>query len=267
MKDIKLQIIRAKKRLLEMHYKANAGHIGGNLSCMDATMLLFHKVMKQDDRFVLSKGHAVGTLYITLWSMGKLTETDLKSFSCDDTSLPGHPTTGLPSVLFPTGSLGHGPSLAAGLALSALKQQKSHQVFCLCSDGEWQEGSCWEALIFATHQKLNNLTILIDQNRLQGFGETKDIISCENLNARLKAFCPGVLECDGHNAKEILEKLQSPRTEYPKIILLNTIKGKGTCYEGQMESHYLPLSHENYTKAMEQLNKEEHEENICNKRN
>lgn len=240
-----------------MHYQANAGHVGGNLSCLDGMLVLFHHIFRECDRFVLSKGHSAGALYSTLWSLGKLSDDQLATFCKDDSKLPGHPSgTGIPGLMFPTGSLGHGPSLSAGLALAAKKQKTGRNVYCLCSDGEWQEGSCWEALIFAVHHKLDNLTILIDQNKLQGFGTTGQVISCGDLQPRLSAFGANVLSCDGHDHEAILRALESA-TNRPKIILLNTVKGRGTLYENKMESHYLPLTLENYEFSMAQIQKEE----------
>ena len=251
------QIRLTKRRLLEMHFESNAGHVGGNLSCFDALMVLFHHEIKTIDRFVLSKGHSAGALYATLWSLGKLSDDDLATFCKDDSILPGHPSgTGIPGLMFPTGSLGHGPSLSAGLALAAKKQRSGRNIYCLCSDGEWQEGSCWEALTFSVHHKLDNLTILIDQNRLQGFGTTDQVISCGDLQPRLSSFAANVLSCDGHDHEAILRALEYP-TNLPKIILLNTMKGRGTLYENKMESHYLPLTLENYEFSMAQIQKEE----------
>jgi len=252
---LKNQISSARKRLLQMHVSANAGHVGGNLSCLDALMVLFHCFLGSDDRFVLSKGHSAGALYTTLWSLGRLSDDDLDTFCKDDSRLPGHPSgSGIPGLMFPTGSLGHGPSLAAGLALAAKKQRTGRRVSCLCSDGEWQEGSCWEALIFAIHHKLDNLTILIDQNKLQGFGATSEVISCGDLRARLSSFGANVISCDGHDVLAIANALQAESSS-PKIVLLNTVKGLGTLYEGKMESHYLPLTHENFEFAMALIEK------------
>ena len=240
-----------------MHFNANAGHVGGNLSCLDGMLVLFHHIFREGDRFVLSKGHSAGALYVTLWSLGKISDDQLATFCKDDSKLSGHPSSaGIPGLLFPTGSLGHGPSLSVGLALAAKKQKSGRSVYCLCSDGEWQEGSCWEALIFAAHQKMDNLTILIDQNRLQGFGTTDQVISCGDLQPRLSAFGANVLSCDGHDHEAILCALESA-TNRPKIILLNTVKGRGTLYENKMESHYLPLTLENYEFSMAQVQKEE----------
>lgn len=255
--DLRKRFAEVKKRLLQMHHGAGAGHVGGNLSCLDGMLVLFHHIFKEGDRFVLSKGHSAGALYSTLWSLGKLSDDQLATFCKDDSKLPGHPSgTGIPGLMFPTGSLGHGPSLSAGLSLAAKKQKSGRRIYCLCSDGEWQEGSCWEALIFAVHHKLDNLTILIDQNKLQGFGTTDQVISCGDLQSRLSAFGANVLSCDGHDHEAILRALESP-SNLPKIILLNTVKGRGTLYENKMESHYLPLTPENFEFSMAQIQKEE----------
>ena len=247
---------KAKIRLIQMHYDANSGHVGGNLSCFDTLFVLFHYILDDKDRFILSKGHSAGALYVALWSIGKLSDDALGTFCKDDSHLPGHPSgMGIPGLMFPTGSLGHGSSLAVGLALAAKKQKSGRKVYCLCSDGEWQEGSCWEALIFAVHHKLDNLTILIDQNGLQGFGTTEEVISCGDLQTRLSSFGANVISCKGHDHEAIRSALELP-SDSPKIIVLNTVKGKGTLYENKIESHYLPLTKENYEFSIGQIQKE-----------
>ena len=145
---------RARLRLLEMHYHSKVGHIGGNLSALDILMSLYHYRLGPNDGFVLSKGHAAGALYVTLWSMGLLSDEDLRRFHGEGTRLSGHPPlSGIPEVIFATGSLGHGLSLAAGLALGKKLRGEAGRIFCLTSDGEWNEGSCWEALIFLVGHK------------------------------------------------------------------------------------------------------------------
>ena len=244
----------ARARLLKMHYESNSGHIGGNLSCIDALMLLHHFVMQPDDRFILSKGHSAGALYTVLWSLGKLSDSDLESFCGNDSILPAHPSgSGIPDLLFPTGSLGHGPSLAAGLALAEQHLQSDRHVYCLCSDGEWQEGSCWEALIFSVHHRLDNLTILIDQNGLQGFGKTQDVISCGNLSDRIAAFGAEVTRVDGHDPYALMEGLKRRPSARPSVLIMDTIKGRGLHYEGRLESHYLPLTESQYQAAINAL--------------
>jgi len=248
---------RTRLRLLRMHYEAHAGHLGGNFSCIDLMMVLHHQVMDGGDRFVLSKGHAAGALYATLWSLGKLSDQDLASFSQDDSLLPGHPSgAGIPDLLFSTGSLGHGPSLAVGLALVARHtagQRGPRRVFCLCSDGEWQEGSCWEALIMAIHNRLDNLIIIIDQNGLQGFGRTAEVISCADLAPRVAGFGAEVRSIDGHDLDAIRAALAEPFAVGPGVIVANTIKGRGLPFAGRLESHYLPLDEAQYRLAVAAL--------------
>lgn len=250
-------ILKARRRLLTMHHRARAGHIGGNLSCLDAMIALHLLIMRPQDRFILSKGHSAGALYVALWSIGLLTDAQLDTFCQDGTQLPGHPSgAGIPGLMFSTGSLGHGPSLAAGLALAARHQQSGRHVYCLCSDGEWQEGSCWEALIFSVHQKLDNLTIVIDQNGLQGFGSTHDVISCNDLAPRLLSFGAHVVSADGHDPDALQSALASRQSGKPAIVVLNTIKGLGLHNENLMESHYLPLSEDHFAAACARLDDE-----------
>lgn len=207
--------------------------------------------MEPGDRFILSKGHSAGALYATLWSLGHLSEADLKTFTRDDTSLPAHPSgSGIPGLMFSTGSLGHGPSLAAGLALAARHKGLDNRVFCLCSDGEWQEGSCWEAINFAVHQCLGNLVLLIDQNGLQGFGRTIDVISCSDLTSRIAAFGADVQRINGHDPDAIAKAITRPTKGAPRVLVLDTVKGRGLSFEGQLESHYLPLSEADYSAAL-----------------
>lgn len=241
----------ARRRLLRMHWDSGVGHLGGNLSSLDAMMLLHHELIGAQDRFILSKGHSAGAYYITLWSLGLLTDADLLSFHKDGTRLAGHPpASGVPSILFSTGSLGHGLPLAAGLALAARLKGNPRRVFCLTSDGEWQEGSTFEALIFAAHRSLANLTILIDHNGLQGFGSTAEVASMDPLGARLAGFDVDIRECDGHDLSSLRAAL-SPQGNRPAVVIMRTIKGRGVPgMEGRMESHYLPLTETNYRAAL-----------------
>lgn len=246
---------RARERLLKLHFDANAGHLGGNFSSIDILVMLHHIVMREGDRFILSKGHSAGALYVTLWSQGKLSDEDLATFTRDNSLLPAHPSgAGIPGLLFSTGSLGHGPSLGAGLAIADRAQGNHQRTYCLCSDGEWQEGSCWEALIFAVHQRLDNLFILIDQNGLQGFGTTQDVISCGDLSERLASFGVELRRADGHDPGSILEAL-APSTQggKPVIVVFDTVKGRGLHFAGRLESHYLPLTDEEYGIARARL--------------
>lgn len=247
-------VANARKRLLQMHYESGVGHIGGNLSCLDAMMLTFHEYVGLEDRFILSKGHSAGALYIALWSLDRLSDDDLKMFHKDDTLLAGHPpASGIKDILFATGSLGHGLSLAAGTALGLQLKGQDGRVFCLTSDGEWQEGSTWEAMIFASHHRLRNLTILVDHNNLQGFGRTHDVASMSPLATRLSGFDLDVECVDGHDLAAIRAALDKS-TDRCHIVILETTKGRGVSFmEDRMEWHYLPLKEEQYHLALQEL--------------
>lgn len=241
----------ARKRLLQMHFESGVGHIGGNLSALDALLVVFNEFLDDDDHFVLSKGHSAGALYIALWSVGKLQDDDLLQFHKEDTLLAGHPPAhGIPAIPFATGSLGHGLSLAAGTALALRIKQQNNRVYCLTSDGEWQEGSTWEALIFACHQRFSNLTIMIDHNNLQGFGSTQEVASMSPLWTRLQGFDIDLQVVDGHDLEAIRSALLLQGTRL-RIIVLKTVKGHGVSFmENQMAWHYLPLTAEQYQAAV-----------------
>lgn len=244
----------AQKRLLQMHFESGVGHIGGNLSCLETMMVAYHEYMDCGDKFILSKGHSVGALYITLWSLGRLSSNALRSFHKDDTLLAGHPpASGIKDISFATGSLGHGLSLAAGTALAMKLKGKYSRVFCLTSDGEWQEGSTWEAFIFAAHQSLNNLTILVDHNKLQGFGRTHDIASMSPLAEKISGFNVDIECVDGHDLAAIRSALNG-QSERCRVVILDTVKGHGVSFmEDRMEWHYLSLEEEHYVRALQEM--------------
>ncbi|MEH2082671.1 MAG: transketolase [Nostoc sp.] len=247
-------ISQAKVRLLRMHFESSVGHIGGNLSSLDLLMVLYHKLLNEGDAFVLSKGHAAGAFYITLWSLGRLTDEDLQKFHQDGTKLSGHPPVGwMPEILFATGSLGHGLSLSNGLALAKKLKSESGRIFCLLSDGEWNEGSNWEALIFAVHQKLHQLTMIIDCNGLQGFGTTQEVANLEPLAEKFRAFGCAVTEINGHDLDAIREALSSTHKK-PHVIIAHTKKGNGVSFmENKMEWHYLPMTPDQYQQALKEV--------------
>jgi transketolase len=248
---------RAKLRLLRMHYEAGVGHIGGNLSAIDILLTLYHVSLKPDDAFILSKGHAAGGMYVTLWSLGRISEEQLLTFHKEGTTLSGHPPTrGIPEILFATGSLGHGTGLSNGLALAKKLKNQSGHVFCLTSDGEWNEGSSWESLIFARHHKLDNLTIIVDVNGMQGFGSTKEVADLEPIAAKFRAFDFKVIEIDGHDPVALAEAFDH-RNDGPLVIVATTRKGCGVSFmENKMEWHYLPMNAELYARAVRDINEE-----------
>ena len=245
----------ARKRLLQMHFDSGVGHIGGNLSALDAMLVVFHEYLSGEDKFILSKGHSAGALYTTLWSLGRLQDQDLKLFHKDNTLLAGHPPAkGIADIPFATGSLGHGLSLAAGTALAFKLKGNDTRVVCLTSDGEWQEGSTWEALIFACHHQLFNLTVLVDHNNLQGFGSTSGVASMSPLWDRLQGFDVDLHIIDGHDPDAIRAAFEGKRQRL-RVIILRTVKGQGVSFmENRMEWHYLPLTEDQYRQAIEEVN-------------
>jgi transketolase len=212
-------------------------------------------VLDPSDQFILSKGHAAGALYVTLWSVGHLSDDDLKQFHADGTRFSGHPTpNSLPELPFATGSLGHGLSLAAGLALVKKLKGEPGRVYCLLSDGEWQEGSTWEALIFTRRHQLP-VTLLIDCNGLQGFGTTAEIAQMGDLPVKIEAFGLPVQEIDGHDVDAILRACGT-RVAGPLAIVARTHKGAGVSFmQDQMAWHYLPLSDDQYRQAISEVTK------------
>jgi transketolase len=245
---------KAKLRLLRLHFEHKIGHIGGNLSALDFMLFIYTHMNQSDDAFVLSKGHSAGALYVALWATGQLSEKDLATFHKDGSKLAGHPIANWhPNIHFSTGSLGHGFGLAAGVALAKKLEGDKGKVYCLLSDGEWQEGSNWEALIFSTHHKLSNLTLFIDLNGLQGFGSTTEIASLEALADKIRSFDVDLIEINGHDIEAISSAFHSNHNRL-KVVVMNTVKGKGVSFmENRMEWHYLPLNQEQYIQAQEEV--------------
>ena len=245
---------KAKKMLLTMHMEAGVGHIGGNLSILDALVILVKEFLGKQNILVLSKGHSAGALYVALSISNHIDKNMLKTFHQDDTLLAGHPpSSGINKITFATGSLGHGLSLAAGSALALKMKKQNNIVYCIMSDGEWQEGSTWEALIFLSHNKLNNLKVLIDHNQLQGYGSTNKIASMDPLWSKIKNFNVIIDVINGHSPLKIESTLRKKTTK-PHFIFLKTTKGNGIeNFENKMESHYLPISKSQYKKAIDSL--------------
>lgn len=269
---------RCFRDILNMHKNVNAGHVGSSLSCLDILVYLYFHKMKPQDKFILSKGHAATALYSVIVRSKKLPEAQLSSYYKDATLLAAHPpctgnslkiknspgrtpTAGQAklkinkSIPFGTGSLGHGLSLATGIALSARYTGKKFDVYCLLSDGDLNEGSTWEAILFASHYNLNNLTIIVDKNDFQGFGKTKDILDVKPLEEKLRAFNLGVISIkDGHDFNQLHKAFSYPEkqgSKKPRTIVAKTIKGHGIpSIADSMESHYLPLTDEQYKEAL-----------------
>ncbi len=254
----------AQSNMLKMYKAAQAGHVGSSLSCLE--MLIFIKLhwMTEHDRFVLSKGHAAAALYAVMVETGELSQDDLGSFYKEGTLLAAHPSPGkIPGIPFATGSLGHGLSLASGLALAQNLSQspQAHRVFCIASDGELNEGSTWEAILFAAHHKLRNLVLLVDRNRLQGFGKTEDVMELEPLADKFHAFNWHVEKADGHSYSSldkartsIDSQCKSEQKFKPSVIICDTVKGRGIPEtENTVDCHYLPLTDDQFQSMMKRL--------------
>jgi transketolase len=239
-----------------MHYESRAGHLGGNLSALDVLVAVHHRAMEKDDVFVLSKGHSAGALYVTLWTLGHLTEEDLCQFHKDHTKLSGHPAPHwIPQIPFATGSLGHGLSLAGGIALGKSLQNQPGRVFCLLSDGEMEEGSTWEAIVFIAHRNHLPLTILIDANGLQGFGAVDEVAGLELTPDKFRGFGLPAEEIDGHDLDAICAAC-GDRSPGPRVVIARTCKGHGVSFmENQMEWHYLRMTEEQYQQALEEADR------------
>lgn len=249
--------------VLALYKEANAGHIGSSLSCLDILIYLYFARMKDEDKFILSKGHAAAGLYTVLSQKGHISKEELATFYKDGTFLAAHPPVGagkVEGIIFGTGSLGHGLSLATGLALSTRFNKKPFNVYCVLSDGDCNEGSTWEAVMFAAQHKLANLTVIVDNNRIQGFGRTKDVIAMDSLADKWRAFNFDVIEVENGNDFESLEKgfkkVDESKSPQPKCIIARTTKGSGVSYmEDTVEWHYWPMDDEQYKTALEDVKK------------
>ena len=250
------------EKVLKMYKDANAGHIGASLSCLDLLIYLYFNFMNKDDKFILSKGHAALALYVVLAKSGLIDEKLLKTFYKNGTLLAAHPPCNrkLEGVSFGTGSLGHGLSLATGFAFSNRFTQKNNNVFCLLSDGDCNEGSTWEAALFASQHKLENLFVIIDSNNLQGFGKSNEVLNLEPLADKWNSFNFDVsVASDGNDfdcinsSFEVLGRLNSDK---PKCIIAKTIKGSGVSFmENKLEWHYKSPNKEQLKIIEEELGK------------
>jgi len=249
-----------KKTVLDLYKKANAGHIASSLSCLDILVYLYFSRMKAEDKFILSKGHAAAALYTVLCQAGQMSTDMLNTFYQDETLLAAHPPCGkgVCGIPFGTGSLGHGLSLATGMALSTRFSRKAHQLYCVLSDGDCNEGSTWEAALFASQHRLKNLTAIIDYNRLQGFGKAEEVLDLEPFQEKWQAFGFDTVTAENGNDFESLHaaflQLDARGSEKPRCIIARTVKGSGVSYmENRMEWHYLPMSDEQYQKALKEI--------------
>jgi transketolase len=244
--DVTALAPRIRTSIIEESYRAGVGHIGSALSIADILAVLFGQVLNIDDeedrdRLILSKGHAALALYAALAATGRLSSEELASYCSEGTALGAHPEHVVPGIDFSTGSLGHGLSIGAGAALGARLQGSMRRSFVLISDAELNEGSVWEAVMFAAQQAL---------------GYTRDVLDLEPVADRWRQFGWLVDEVDGHDLDQLTRSIDVDADPHarPRLVIARTTFGKGVSYmQGKIEWHYLPMSDEHFAQAMEEL--------------
>lgn len=246
-----------RRTVIEISQAARVGHIGSALCICDILAVLFRDVLRgvgssapDRDRLVLSKGHAATALYAALHAAGVLSRKEIFTYCRDGSRLGVHPELGAPGVDLATGSLGLGLSMGAGMAL-----WNPARVFVLMSDAEMNEGSTWEAAMFAAHHKLTNLTGIVDVNGMQAMGRTRDVLDLEPLAERWRAFGWEAIEVDGHDEAALAKVLGAPLSKNrPRLVVARTVAGKGVSFmEGRLEWHYYPVDDEQARRALREL--------------
>src|SRR5882757_10171384 len=245
-----------RARVVFMSNAAKAAHLASALSCMDIVALLYHSVLQLDplrpkwddrDRFILSKGHAATALYSALAYRGFLTEEDLKTYGKAGSLLEEHPSPKLPGVEAATGSLGHGLPFGCGIALAARINGLSYRTFVLMSDGECNEGSVWEASLFAAANQLGNLCAFVDFNKWQATGRSTEVMALNPIADKFRSFGWNVSEIDGHDHQQIFRAVDAVGMEEtrPTMVIAHTVKGKGVSFmEDDNNWHYRIPTHE-----------------------
>ena len=258
--------IEYRKTILKIIFESGAGHTGGSLSCIDILNVLYNSVMNitpenfssfDRDHFIQSKGHSVEALYTVLLDCGFYKEEDLMTLNNFNSHFIGHPTKKVLGVEHNTGALGHGLSVAVGMALGLKMDQKKHQVYALLGDGELSEGSVWEAAMTASKYELENLTAIIDRNRLQITGSTEEVNPIEPLQDKFLSFGFNVIEVKGNDIVSLVEVFKKPKKEKnkPNLIIANTTKGAGVSFmENQVSWHHKVPSQSEYDLAIHELN-------------
>lgn len=266
--ELRKKAVDVRIGIIEAVYGAKSGHPGGSLSCADILTVLYFNQMQIDplkskdegrDRFILSKGHAAPALYSVLANRGYFDIEELKTLRHIDSNLQGHPDMNkVPGVDMNTGSLGQGLSIANGIAISSKLNSRGIRVYCMLGDGEIQEGQVWEAAMTASHYKLDNLCVIVDNNNLQIDGKVEDIMSPYPIDSKFKSFGFNVINIDGHNIEEIIKAFNKAKTVKgkPTAIIAKTVKGKGVSFmENQVGWHGKAPNEDEYKTAIKELRK------------
>jgi transketolase len=265
-KELDLIAARCRRKVVQMVESSGCGHLGGALSCLDIMTALYFKFMNVDpldpkmedrDRFILSAGHKCMAQYAVLAEKGFFDEKVLDTYGQLNTKIPGHPNMHkLPGIEANTGALGHGLSIAVGMALSARLKKNHSKTYVIMGDGELAEGSNWEAVAAAAHHGLDNLVLFLDDNELQISGKTVEIMNFEPIAQRFAAFGWATKDIDGNSIQEIVNTLEQVPFESgkPSIVIAHTVKSKGLSFaEGKKEYHYWKPSKEELSCAIEEL--------------
>jgi len=254
-----------RETAVRLVYQAKASHIGGALSMADILAVLYSDILKFDssnekwsdrDRFILSKGHSCVALYATLAHCGFYSIQDLDTYGQDGSNFLSHSSHYVPGIEFSAGSLGHGLSIACGLALAAKRKNEKWRTYVVTGDGEMDEGSNWEALLFAAQFNLDNLCLIIDYNKIQSLGFTNEVLNLEPLKSKLDAFNWNTIVVDGHDHEELKSAFYMAEQvkDRPTVIIANTIKGKGVSFmENRLLWHYRSPNEEQLKEALEDI--------------
>ena len=242
--------IELRRQVVRVLKGGGRGHVGTSLSPLEVLRVLYDRILKYDpknpkwtdrDRFILSKGHGCIALYVMLHEKGFFPDEEMNQFCRFDGILGGHPDPKVPGIEVSTGSLGHGLSIAVGMAVSAKYEKAKHRVFVLLGDGECDEGSVWEAAMSAAKHKLDNLTVMVDYNKHQSYASTYEVLDLEPFADKWRAFGFNCREVDGHDVAALEKTLKSVPFEKrkPSAIICHTVKGKGISFaENNMKWHH-----------------------------
>lgn len=264
--ELKAYAYAIREQALRMVARADSSHIGGTLSMADILAVLYGSILNirpnqpdwpERDRFLLSKGHCCSGLYAALALKEFFPVEELDTYGLEGSRLMCHVSHAVPGVEWSTGSLGHALGIACGQALIARRTGRSWRTFVVMSDGELDEGSVWEAILFAGHHKLANLQVVVDYNKIQSLGTVVEVLDLGSIKAKFEAFGWDAAEVDGHDIEALQAALPAPRGEKPRILIAHTIKGKGVDYmKNKLEWHYrAPKTPELLELALQQLKK------------
>ena len=265
-KELELLCEKNRKRLVEVVYNAHAGHIGGDLLCLNVMTALYFEVMRNispanpknpdRDRFVLSKGHCVEALYVTLEAKGFLKSEVMDTLGKFGSILSGHPTIEVPGIEVNSGALGHGLSIGAGMAIAAKMDKKDYRTYVLMGDGEQGEGSIYEAAMAGNRYHLDNLVAIIDRNHLQISGNTEDVMPIDSIKERWSAFGWDVITMNGDSMEDIVKTFAAIdyQNGKPHLLVSETTKGKGVSFmEGIAKWHHGVLNEEQCKAAVKEI--------------